>query len=49
MLFSSDVEFVGYSIPHPSDPIMNLRIQTKGNYHLSFLFFLIIKLLNIQY
>jgi DNA-directed RNA polymerase I and III subunit RPAC2 len=26
---NSDVEFVGYSIPHPSDPIMNLRIQTK--------------------
>lgn len=23
-----DVEFCGYSIPHPSDPKMNLRIQT---------------------
>jgi len=29
MSFSSpDVEFCGYSIPHPSDPKMNLRIQT---------------------
>ena len=26
--FSPDVEFCGYSIPHPSDPKMNLRIQT---------------------
>lgn len=24
----SDVEFVGYSIPHPSDPKMNVRLQT---------------------
>ena len=24
----SDVEFVGYSIPHPSDSKMNLRLQT---------------------
>ncbi|KAI5365480.1 Putative DNA-directed RNA polymerase Rpb11, 13-16kDa subunit, RNA polymerase, RBP11-like subunit [Septoria linicola] len=23
-----DVEFVGYSIPHPSEAVMNLRIQT---------------------
>jgi DNA-directed RNA polymerases I and III subunit RPAC2 len=23
-----DVEFVGYSIPHPSEPKMNLRLQT---------------------
>ncbi|CAK3838473.1 DNA-directed RNA polymerases I and III subunit RPAC2 [Lecanosticta acicola] len=23
-----DVEFCGYSIPHPSEPFMNLRIQT---------------------
>ena len=25
-----DVEFVGYSIPHPSEAFMNLRIQTWG-------------------
>ncbi len=24
----SDVEFVGYSIPHPSEAVMNLRLQT---------------------
>lgn len=24
----SDVEFVGYSIPHPSEAKMNLRLQT---------------------
>ncbi|KAK3614621.1 RNA polymerase subunit AC19 [Elasticomyces elasticus] len=23
-----DVEFCGYSIPHPSEPVMNIRIQT---------------------
>ncbi|EMF11644.1 DNA-directed RNA polymerase I and III 14 KDA polypeptide [Sphaerulina musiva SO2202] len=26
-----DVEFVGYSIPHPSEAFMNLRIQTWDN------------------
>ncbi|KAL2828263.1 DNA-directed RNA polymerase [Aspergillus cavernicola] len=26
--FSPDVEFCGYTIPHPSEPKMNLRIQT---------------------
>ncbi|RFU35906.1 hypothetical protein B7463_g446, partial [Scytalidium lignicola] len=25
---SPDVEFCGYSIPHPSEPLMNIRIQT---------------------
>ena len=25
-----DVEFVGYSIPHPSETKMNLRVQTTG-------------------
>ncbi|GAM20361.1 hypothetical protein SAMD00019534_035360, partial [Acytostelium subglobosum LB1] len=25
------VDFSGYSIPHPSDNKLNLRIQTKGN------------------
>jgi DNA-directed RNA polymerase I and III subunit RPAC2 len=23
-----DVDFVGYSIPHPSEAVMNLRLQT---------------------
>lgn len=27
---SPDVEFCGYSIPHPSETKMNLRIQTYG-------------------
>lgn len=26
-----DVEFCGYSIPHPNDNFMNLRIQTYGD------------------
>jgi DNA-directed RNA polymerase I and III subunit RPAC2 len=26
----SDVEFVGYSIPHPSENRLNLRLQTAG-------------------
>ncbi|KAI9746501.1 MAG: RNA polymerase subunit AC19 [Claussenomyces sp. TS43310] len=26
-----DVEFCGYSIPHPSEPKMNIRIQTYEN------------------
>jgi len=26
-----DVEFCGYSIPHPSEPLMNVRIQTYEN------------------
>lgn len=26
--FSPNVEFCGYSIPHPSEPKMNIRIQT---------------------
>lgn len=28
---SPDVEFCGYSIPHPSEPKLNLRIQTYGS------------------
>ncbi|KAG4438539.1 hypothetical protein IFR05_005963 [Cadophora sp. M221] len=27
-VFSPDVEFCGYSIPHPSEALMNIRIQT---------------------
>ena len=30
LMCSPDVEFCGYSIPHPSEPKMNLRIQTYG-------------------
>lgn len=26
-----DVEFCGYSIPHPSEELLNIRIQTYGN------------------
>jgi DNA-directed RNA polymerases I and III subunit RPAC2 len=29
---SPDVEFCGYSIPHPSEALMNIRIQTYGQY-----------------
>jgi DNA-directed RNA polymerases I and III subunit RPAC2 len=29
---SPDVEFCGYSIPHPAEPKMHLRIQTYGKY-----------------
>lgn len=29
-LRSPDVEFCGYTIPHPSEAKMNLRIQTYG-------------------
>ena len=32
MLDSPDVEFCGYSIPHPSETKMNLRIQTYGKW-----------------
>ncbi len=27
-MISPDVEFCGYSVPHPSEDIMNVRIQT---------------------
>ncbi|KAM3163630.1 RPC19-like protein [Lachancea thermotolerans] len=27
-----DVEFCGYSIPHPSETLLNLRIQTYGKF-----------------
>lgn len=38
--FSPDVEFCGYTIPHPSESKMNVRIQTYGVFSLltSFLF-----------
>ena len=25
-----EVSFCGYSVPHPAEPIMNLRVQTTG-------------------
>lgn len=28
LMKSPDVEFAGYSVPHPSEPYMNLRVQT---------------------
>ncbi len=28
-----DVELVGYSIPHPSEAKLNLRVQTRGGKH----------------
>ena len=28
---SPEVSFVGYSVPHPSEPIMNIRLQTLGS------------------
>jgi DNA-directed RNA polymerases I and III subunit RPAC2 len=30
LIHSPNVEFCGYSIPHPSEPKLNLRIQTFG-------------------
>ena len=36
---SPDVEFCGYSIPHPSEDKMNIRIQTYGRFF-NFLFLL---------
>ena len=35
------MEFCGYSIPHPAEPKMNLRIQTYG---MSFTFFALLGL-----
>ena len=29
-LFSPDVSFCGYTVPHPSENKINLRVQTKG-------------------
>jgi DNA-directed RNA polymerase I and III subunit RPAC2 len=28
---NADVDFVGYSIPHPSEMKLNMRVQTKPN------------------
>jgi DNA-directed RNA polymerase I and III subunit RPAC2 len=32
IFYSPDVDFCGYSIPHPSVAKMNVRIQTTGKY-----------------
>ena len=29
MIQNSKVEFCGYSVPHPSEPIVHVRVQTK--------------------
>ena len=26
-----DTDFCGYSVPHPSEPLMNVRLQTRGD------------------
>ena len=26
----ADVVFAGYSVPHPSEPVVNVRVQTSG-------------------
>lgn len=30
LMKNPDVEFCGYSIPHPSEDVMNIRVQTGG-------------------
>ena len=27
---NKNVDFVGYSVPHPSDPLVNIRVQTRN-------------------
>ncbi|KAH8056520.1 hypothetical protein JL722_7356 [Aureococcus anophagefferens] len=27
---TKDTDFAGYSVPHPSEPLMNVRLQTTG-------------------
>ena len=29
---NEDVDFVGYAVPHPAEPKMNIRLQTKNRY-----------------
>jgi DNA-directed RNA polymerase I and III subunit RPAC2 len=29
LIKNSDVDFVGYSVPHPAESRMNIRVQTK--------------------
>lgn len=30
LMQNAEVDFCGYSVPHPSEPKMNLRLQTTG-------------------
>lgn len=30
LMQNKEVDFCGYSVPHPSEPKMNLRLQTTG-------------------
>ncbi|CAN0044827.1 unnamed protein product [Ascophyllum nodosum] len=30
LMQNRDVDFCGYSVPHPSEPKMNMRLQTTG-------------------
>lgn len=30
LMKNRDVEFCGYSIPHPSEDVMNIKVQTTG-------------------
>lgn len=34
LMENKEVDFCGYSVPHPSEPKMNLRLQTTGKLHL---------------
>jgi DNA-directed RNA polymerase I and III subunit RPAC2 len=34
---NNETDFVGYSVPHPYDPKMNLRLQTKNDSSLTVL------------
>lgn len=31
LIHNSKVEFAGYSVPHPSEPIVHIRVQTTGS------------------
>lgn len=31
LMQNKEVDFCGYSVPHPSEPKMNLRLQTTGD------------------
>ena len=30
LLQNAKVEFAGYSVPHPAEPVVNIRVQTRG-------------------
>jgi DNA-directed RNA polymerase I and III subunit RPAC2 len=33
-MYSPDTSFCGYSVPHPSEDLMNVRVQTISKYYL---------------